>query len=272
MIQTIFLLIAAILVIAPLTGKAMLNKRFNDEVKQLFSRSVCLSDQTFSQDQLEGLPEPVQRYFRHVMEEGQPYINYVRLKHDGWFKTAFDKKPVNIKGEQYFTASRPGFIWKGKTSLFTARDMYIGGKGRLVVSLFSLLKVADKKGPEVNQAELLRWLGESVWFPTNLLPRENLHWSPIDSSSARLTFEYNDLSVYYIVTFNENDEIVRMETERYMEDKGLKPWTGKVNEYRRINGVRVPTVIEASWNLEEGEYTYGRFKIQTIEYEIPEKF
>jgi len=272
MALTITLTLLALLAIAPLAGKAMFDKRFNDQVKELFSRSPRLDDKYFSYDQLKGLPKPVKEYFMHVLPEKQPYISYVRLKHDGWFRTDPGKKRMEIKGEQYFTAAKPGFIWRGKTSLFTARDMYIADQGRLVVSLFSLFKVADEQGPSVDQAELLRWLGESVWFPTNLLPRENLHWTAIDNSRARLTLDYSGISVYYVITFNENQEIVRFETERYMGDKGLKPWIGEVSEYTEIQGVRVPSVIEASWDLDGGMYTYGRFRVKQMEYDVPEKY
>ena len=272
MAPIIVLTILVVLFVALFAGKAILNKRFNQQVKELFARSPRLEDRYFSYDQLKGLPQPVKEYFMHVLPEKQPYISYLRLKHDGWFKTDAGKKRMDIKGEQYFTAAQPGFIWKGKTSLFTARDMYIADRGRLVVSLFSLFRVADEQGPTVDQAELLRWLGESVWFPTNLLPRENLHWSAIDSSRARLTLDYNGMSVYYVITFNENHEIIRLETKRYMGNKGLKPWVGKVGEYQQINGIRVPSVIEASWDLEEGLYTYGRFRVKQMEYDIPERY
>jgi hypothetical protein len=40
--------------------------------------------------------------------------------------------------------------------------MYISDKGRFVVTLFGLIKIADGKGPSFDQGELLRWLGESV--------------------------------------------------------------------------------------------------------------
>jgi hypothetical protein len=126
------------------------------------------------------------------------------------------------KGEQYATTEKPGFIWKGTTSMFTARDMFIADKGRLVVLLFSLFKVADAKGEQYNQGELLRWLGESILYPTNLLPSERLQWFAINSQTAKLTFNYNQLSLYFIITFNEVGEITQMETKRYMDDKNLE--------------------------------------------------
>ena len=186
----IALTIAGIFIIILIIGKINLSIQFSKEVKELFAQSKNISGKTFHQQQLSDLPEPVQRYFRYTLKDGQPYISYARIKHDGQFKTGLNKNWINIKGEQYATTEKPGFIWKGTTSMFTARDMYIADKGRLVVSLFSLFKVADAKGEQYNQGELLRWLGESILYPTNLLPGERLRWVPIDSQSARLTFNY----------------------------------------------------------------------------------
>jgi len=268
----VFVAIAILLALAIRAGRASQKNRLNNDVEKLFEQSGSLTEKTFRYDQLEGLPKPVQRYFRHVLPEGQPYISYVRLKHNGWFKTGKDKKAMDIKGKQYFTAEQPGFIWEGKTSMFTARDMYLDGKGSLTVHLFSLIRIAHEKGPRIDQGELLRWLGESVWFPTNLLPNEHLKWLPINDHQARLNFKYQDLSVYYIVTFNEANEIEKMETERYMGDEGLMPWVGRVSEYQEVEGVKVPSVIEASWMLEDGKYTYGRFRVKQMQYDKPKPF
>ncbi len=270
--MTIILLIIVFVIIAVIIRKKVLSNQHNKEVTELFSLSGDISNKTFNYQQLEGLPKPVQRYLKHVLKEGQPYINYVRLIHNGQFKTDPKKDWVEIKGEQYFTAEKPGFIWKGKTSMFTARDLYIADKGRLVVTLLSLFKIVDGQGESFNQGELLRWLGESVWFPTNLLPSENLQWSPIDSASARLTFKYNNIEVSYDVSFNDKGEITQMKTERYFGEKNLETWVGKFRNYKEINGVIIPTEIEAIWKLKEGDYSYVRFNIRKIEYDEPVRF
>ncbi len=44
-----------------------------------------VSPQTVDFRELEGLPAPVQRYFRTVLEEGQPMVAGVRLQHTGTF-------------------------------------------------------------------------------------------------------------------------------------------------------------------------------------------
>ena len=80
------------------------------------------------------------------------------------------------------------------------------------------------QGEKYHQGELLRWLAESVWFPTNLLPSEKLRWSSIDDSSAKLAFNYNGLALFYLVRFNDKGAIIEMETKRYMDEKRLETW------------------------------------------------
>ncbi len=114
---------------------------------------------------------------------------------------------------------------------------------------------------------MLRWLGESVWFPTNLLPNKNLQWIAIDSTSSKLSFNHDGLTISYIVTFNDVGEITQMETKRYMGDENLETWVGKVTDYKEFNRVIIPATIEAIWKLAKGDYSYAKFKIKTIEYD-----
>ena len=268
----IALTVIGFLIIILVIGKINLSIQFHKEVKELFSQSRNISEKIFNYKQLISLPEPVQRYFKHVLKDGQPYISYARITHDGQFKTGLDKDWINIKGEQYATTEKPGFIWKETTSMFTARDMFITDKGRLVVSLFSLYNVLDAKGEKYNQGELIRWLGESILYPTNLLPGERLQWFAIDFQTAKLTFNYNKLSFFFIITFNEIGEITQMETKRYMDEKNLETWIIKLADYKEMNSVFVPTTFEVLWRLEKGDFSYAKFIVQKIEYNKPEIF
>ena len=115
--------------------------------------------------------------------------------------------------------------------------MYIASKGRLIVSILSLYNLVDGMGDSFYQGELLRWLAESVWFPTNLLPSDQLNWLAVDENTAKLTFSYNGLSIFYFVTFNNFGEITQMQTERYMDKDKLETWIGKLSNFKEINGV-----------------------------------
>jgi hypothetical protein len=249
-----------------LTGRLNLYLQFSGEVAKLLANSRDISSRRFAYVQLEGLPRPVQQYFRHVLREGQPYISNVHLFHNGTFKADMKKDWIDIRGEAYFSADRPGFVWKGKTAAFTARDMFIEGKGRLVVSLFSLFKVEDSQGTRYNRGELMRWLGESVCFPTNLLPSKALAWSAIDDYSARLEYNYQGMMLNYIVFFNDAHEITQMHATRNMGDGPRQKWVTKLSKYQQRNSVLIPTVLEAGWQLKEGYFPYAKFTISQIDY------
>ncbi len=241
------------------------NRQWTKQVRKLLALAQP-SNGVFNYDQLVGLPEPVQRYFRHVLPDQHPYINTVRLTHGGRFRTGPKKGWIAIKGEQYFTTNPPGFIWQGRTALFTAIDKHIAGRGNLTVSLASLAEVVNIGGSAFDQGELLRWLGESVWFPTNLLPSERLSWSLVDEHTSELHYQYDGLSLHYLVSFNDIGEIIRLETKRYIAESQLETWVGELFDYQTINGVKVPTRIQATWKLPEGDYTYANFRLKRIEY------
>ncbi len=239
------------------------------QIKDLFSASKNISDKTYSSEQIKDLPNPVKRYFSYTLQENQSYISYIRLKHRGQFRPT--EKWMPIKGKEYFTTEQPGFYWHAKVPFISAKDMYIKGKGNLVIKLLSLFKVVDAKGKEIDQGELLRWLAETPIFPTALLPSDKLRWEPIDENSAKIIFtDYNQTisGTYY---FNELGQITHFKARRYKDDT-LEDWTGYYKDYREINGMKIPFYMEVEWNLKSGDFSYAKFPIETIEYNNPSKY
>lgn len=270
--MAITFIIIGFLLLTLFIGKIAILLNFKKQVTALYANAKDVSDTLFSFDMLKDLPDPVQRYFRYSIKDGQPYISFIRLKHEGLFKTNPKKKYINITGEQYFSIQKPQFIWKGTTMMFTALDSYIANKGSLKVLLLDNFNVVNGKGSAFNEGELQRWLAESVWFPTNLLPSKNVKWTEIDKNSAKLSFSYKDISFYYIVLFNALGEITQMETLRFMTKKKRERWICTMSDYRKVNEVKIPFSAEVTWKLEAGDYNYAKFKVTKIEYNIPEKF
>jgi len=135
-----------------------------------------------------------------------------------------------------------------------------------------LINVVNAKGEQYNQGELLRWLGESILYPTNLLPSEKLHWIPVDDKTAKLIFDHNGLSLFFKISFNDEGEINEMETKRYIDLKNLETWVIKVADYKEQNNVIIPTTFEVMWRLEKDDFSYAKFNITEIEYDKPEIF
>ncbi|MFZ5651989.1 MAG: DUF6544 family protein [Bacillota bacterium] len=234
----------------------------------------------FSYADLEGLPEPVQVYFRNVLQEGQYYTRFVRLKQKAEMKTAEGHKWAPVEAEQYFNVDKPGFVWHAKVKpaavlWFEARDMYYHGKGSMFVKLFSAITLVNSTGREMDEAALLRYLSETPWFPTALLPTAGkIKWYPVDADKAGVTFEDGGLSVSAVFYFNDQGEITRMEAmDRYnsSEKKKMK-YTTRYSDYQKVSGVKIPMRGTAEWNFEDRDFPCIKVRITDIQYDCLAKY
>jgi hypothetical protein len=270
-----FLLISA-LIVSSLIGRLIFRRRVAREVNGLFS-AASPGSVVVSSDWQE-LPEPLQRYFRFVLPEGQARIGSARLKLAGMMRADKNKSWMKIESEEYVSCHPPGFIWHAVAKLLPLLwievcDCYYGGKGEMRVLLMSLKKLAASSGREMDQSSLLRWLSEAVMFPTALLPGEHLTWKPIDSKSAKAVVRNGELTASAIFYFDKRGAIRKVVTaDKYRDFKG-KPekavWIGYFHNYQRKSGILVPTEVGATWKLPRGNLNYARFKLVEIDYDQP---
>ncbi|MEF8853273.1 MAG: DUF6544 family protein, partial [Haloarculaceae archaeon] len=120
------------------------------------------------------LPAPVRRYFETVLSAGQRPVAGLRLGQDGEFALGGDWHPFTAS--QVYSVSPPGYVWDADIEVFpgvSARvvDAYVEGRGLLRAALLGAVPVASAgPDPRTNEAELQRYLSETPWFPTALLP------------------------------------------------------------------------------------------------------
>ena len=262
-------------------SKILFDKKVIKEVGMLTEEGSKAQSKIFSFDELEGLPEPVQRYFKYVLKDGQEHIKFVRLKQVGEFRMKENQPWMPIKAEQYFTTEDPAFIWRAKLSILPfvwveARDMYYQGKGNMLIKVLSTITVADAAGSEMDISSLIRFLAEAPWFPTALLPSDYIEWKEIDSNSAQVVIKDNGYTASGIFTFNEKGEIIKFVTnDRYIEADGKyfkEQWGGYYRNYQEIEGMKIPIEGEVEWNLSDKDLQYAKLKITDIQYNVTEKY
>jgi len=258
-------------------GIAMFGQQVEKEVKRLYANSKDISKVHYSVNQITNLPEPVQRYFKYSIQENQNYISFVKLKHEGIFRQSQGQVWMPMVGQEYITTENPGFVWIGKMKPYPllwidGKDEFIDGKGNFQIKLLSLFTVADTKGKESDESELLRWLAETPWFPTALLPSKYLHWESVNSSSAKAVVEYGKIKATVVFSFNEQGQIIKLNADRYRTVNNTfskDKWVGYYRDYTKVNDVMIPKEIEAAWNFSSGEFSYAKFKITDIKYNDP---
>lgn len=215
----------------------------------------------FALEALEGLPAPVQRYFRFALTPGQPRVRTLRVAQHG--ELALRPGAWHpFDAEQHLAAEPPGFVWDATLRLaplvaVRVRDSYLEGEGRMHGAVAGLVTLVDQHGtPELAAASLQRFLAEAVWLPTALLPRPGLRWSALDDRRARVTLRDRDTEVAMDFDFGPRGEIIGLFARRYRDEGGtpvLTPWIGHLGRYTRVHGMQVPTEVDVGWEL-RGEW------------------
>jgi hypothetical protein len=234
----------------------------------------------FDAHELEGLPAPVQRYFRLALKDGQAMVQTAHVLHTGNFnmsETDQDAwKPFN--SDQRVVTNRPGFDWNAEITMFPGlpvrvHDAYIAGEGVLHAAVFGLLSVANLQGGgEIARGELMRYLAEAVWYPTALLPSQGVRWEAVDANSARASLTDAAISVSLVFGFNENGLITTVHADARGRTVGkrveLAPWEGRFWNFAQREGMTVPLDGEVSWVLPTGRKPYWRGTSTAITYEF----
>lgn len=271
--------VIGIIVAAVAVGTALWNRSTARTVERLIHDDASPDTTVLSHEELEGLPDPVARYFEFTLTPGQPLVRRARIEQTGDFRIGgLDASWSPFTAVQHFTTNPPGFVWDADIRMapmmsVRVRDRYLSGAGSMQGKVASLVTVVDEGGyDEFNESTLQRYLAEAVWFPTALLPSQGVTWESVDETTARATIDDGTTSASVKFHFSETGEIVRMETQRFRDVDGeavLTPWVGHYWNYTSVAGMMVPLDGQIEWILPEGELPYWRATLD-VEYEFYE--
>ena len=233
----------------------------------------------FNSTELEGLPAPVQRYFRAVLREGQPIVSALTIEMAGTLNmsaTVARWKPFTSR--QRVVTRRPGFLWDAEVSLLPGMkvrvvDSYIAGKGLLHAAVLGMFNVADVSGEgDIARGEFMRFFAEAPWYPTALLPSQGVQWAEVDSRFANATIMDGPLTLTLLFRFNDAGliELVRSEARGGLVGNKvvMMPWECSFSHYELRDGMTVPVSGEAAWVRPEGRKPYFRGTITSLAYEF----
>jgi hypothetical protein len=247
--------------------------------KGLNAARIPVTPQFVDFRELEGLPAPVQRYFRIALRDGMPMVARVDLQHSGSMNmsaTSTQWKPFT--SDQQVVTRQPGFDWNARINMLPGvavrvHDAYVAGEGSLHAALLGLVTVADMHGTaDLAKGELMRFFAEAAWYPTALLPSQGVNWEAVDAHSARATLVDGAVTVTLLFSFNEPGGIETVLADGRGRTVGGRivptPWQGRFWNYQDRGGMRVPINGEVAWLLPDGAQPYWRGEITAIVHEF----
>jgi hypothetical protein len=249
-------------------------KKLTDSELQKFHSQPVKPASVVTEENIASLPPIVQTWLRRSGVVGKPAVFTVHLRQTGAMRTAPEGKWMPVSAEQYFTVQPPGFLWLADVKMMpfvhlAGRDKYEDGKGHMLIKALSLIPVADSKGPEIDQGTMLRYLGETIWFPPAALS-EYLSWENLDATSARATMTWGGITASGIFYFTENGDMTAFEADRYYDRQGtstLERWRIEAKDWKEFIGVRMPVQFDVTWKLKEGDFTWFRLEVTDVVYD-----
>lgn len=220
------------------------------------------------------LPVAVQRYLRHAGVVGRRIPRTAHLVQRGAMHPSADGPWLPLEAEQDYSVDPPGFVWGaivrvGPLPVIRGCDSYLGGHGHMDIRAASLVRIVDETGDEMDQASLLRYLSEMVWFPMAFLA-PNVWFEAIDDHRARVSLRHGERTASGTMTFDDEGRLVDFVAERHRLVDGahvLTTWSTPVTEYGELAGLRLPVRGKAVWKLPEGDLEYIDVEITDLSFD-----
>ena len=243
------------------------------DVEALHARAFPGRAGVVTEEMLADLPEPVRRYLRYTGVVGKPFPGTIRLRQKGRMRLGPGQMWLPLDAEEHYSVQPPGFVSAGTAragplAVARARDMYAEGTGQMLVKVVSLWPVVDASGEQMNQAEMLRYLNEMIWFPAAFLAA-NISFEPAGDSSARVTLTDHGRAVTGTMFFDQQGRLTDFVAQRYRTPGASDPdtWSTPVTGYGEFEGLRLPATGKAIYKLPGGDLEYINVTLTELHYD-----
>lgn len=229
---------------------------------------------------LQYLPPPVARWLERSGVIGTPRVHSVWLSQASEMRMSPEKEQWNRAiSEQVFNTKDPAFTWRvkvkmGPVNIFRGKDVFEAGKGKMNIRLLSLIPVVNASGPKIDEGSIQRFLGEIAWFPQAAL-ESWISWEQVAPNAAKAVIESHGTRGEGTFYFNSEGDFIRFTAFRFKgndADAERKEWEITAREHTSFSGIRVPCKLQATWKLDEGDWTWLKMEVTEVRYNVRKEY
>lgn len=255
------------------SGIIWFEKSYRKDVLQNLRRSDSVRTEILTETDLERLPQPVKRYLRYAAVLDKPKVKNMKVVFEGEMRNRKkDWFPFTTEQYNFFDTPARLFFMKAKMSGITVPGYhrYVDARASMDVRLFGIFTVASHSGEVMNKAETVTLFNEMCLLAPASLIDKRIAWQSLDSNSAKATFTNQDISISAVLYFNKYGQLINFVSEDRTDISDMKqyPFSTPVTEYDSFNNVNILSNGEAAWHYPEGKFTYGKFRLKSIEYNV----
>ena len=257
-------------------GPSSFRAEYDREVAQGLGRAIATP--LLTEADLAPLPAPVQRYIRLNGAVGQPRVQNFRARFHGQIRGGPDARWMSFTGEQYNFYDQPSRLFLMDASMFgvplQAFHRFVGPSATMRVKVASVVMMVDAKGPEMDEAETMTLFNDLCVFAPGALIDRGIRWQEIDSQTVSASFTNLSHTIRAILSFNDRGELTNFVAEgraaSSADGKSFTQmrWSTPLGDYREFGSHRLMTRGEGIWHAPAGDYSYLRFDLDAIEYNV----
>ena len=227
---------------------------------------------------LEPLPPLVRTYLRRAGAVGKPRVLGFRAGFHGRFRNGLKSPWMRFTSEQHNFVEPSARLFLMRASLFgipiDGYHDFVGAEARFRIRVLSLFQVVNGRGPMMNQSETVTVFNDLCLLAPPALIGLPVRWTTLDARSVRGEFTRGDQTVSAVLTFDPQGDLVDfVSVDRYYSPDGRTgetlPWSTPARDHRDFNGRRLPGRGDATWKTPQGDFVYGEFNLDAIEYFPP---
>lgn len=255
--------------------RSSLRYRFRDDVRTALAHP-CGNPAEVTEADLAPLPPVVRNYLRRAGVVGKPRVCNLRLEFRAEMRASPDAPWMSARALQYsFFAPRARFFFmhaRRSVVPFDVFHRYADDSATMEVRVAGLFPVVRLSGDEMTKSETVTMLNDICVFAPAALVTPGLSWEDVGGGQVRVGFENAGHHVSAVLSFDAAGELVDFTSDDRSMAEGdhmrRLPWRTPLGAYHDFDGFRLASRGDACWIDAGRTWTYGRFTLRRIAYNV----
>jgi hypothetical protein len=262
-----------LLVVALDSRASSFRSRFAHDRDVLLARATRPAPLVTDAD-LAPLPPLMQTYLRRVGAVGRPRVRNLRVIFTAQMRGSATAPWMQATATQYEFFDRPARLFHMNATRagvpFDVLHEYVDGAATFRVRIAGLYPMVDKQGPGITHDETVTLMNDVLVMAPAAVLELPFTFETTGDRTLRATFRNAGFTVSAALTFDAAGDLVGFISADRAHDRegGAASWSTPISGYRVVDGIRVGARGDANWIEPTGEWTYGRFEIASIAYNV----
>jgi hypothetical protein len=227
------------------------------------------------------LPEPVRNYLRATGVVGRPRVQNYRVQFCGRIRSDEHAAWMPFEAEQRSSVQPPSRLFLMDATIHgvpvQAFHRLIKGAATMRVRLLGALTLIDASGPAMDRSETVTLFNDMCVLAPGSLLEPSIKWQAINSRTARASFTNGKNTIAATLEFDSEGLLINfVSDDRSRASTDGRTFTPQrfstpLRDYRRYRGWLLASHGEARFHPPKGEFSYGEFNVQDVQFNVPEQ-